>query len=210
MIGSVSSTLVSSLQDRLQKESASSSKPLLCEIQKVPVPASKLAGLKAHWVEVIKPVVELAKLQIRMNVGKKTIEVRASPTTEDLTMLPKSVEYLKAYVAGFSIVDSEALLRLDDMFLESFEISDVKRLQGGHLDRAIGRVIGSDGKVKLAVENATRTRISVSGNRIYMLGSFANLKTGRNVISQLVMGASPSKIFEKLKIISRRFRDAGY
>ena len=50
---------------------------------------------------------------------------------------------------GFEVQDSVALLRLDDLYVDSFMVTDVKMLAGDHLSRAIGRVAGQEGKVKL-------------------------------------------------------------
>ena len=69
--------------------------------------------------------------------------------------MTKAADFLKAYMLGFELQDAVAILRLEDLYMNSFDITDVKMLHGDHLSRCVGRICGEKGKTKFAIENAT-------------------------------------------------------
>lgn len=152
------------------------------EMRKVPVPPNRMTPLKNKWMDIYTPIVTHMKLQIRMNTQSRQVEIKTSEYTSDPGALQKAADFVKAFMPGFEVNDAIALLRLDDLYIDTFEIHDVKMLNGDNLSRAIGRISGKDGKTKFTIENATRTRIVLADRHIHILGSFNNIKLARDAI----------------------------
>lgn len=161
------------------------------ETRKVRIPPHQMSRLKASWPKIYPPLVEHLKLQVRVNLKSKSVELRFSKHTTESGALQKGEDFVRAFCLGFDVDDAVALLRLDDLFIETFEIKDVKTLNGEHLGRAIGRIAGKDGKTKFAIENASRTRVVLADSKIHILGGFKNIHMAREAIVSLILGSPP-------------------
>ncbi|GBL50911.1 pre-rRNA-processing_protein_PNO1 [Candidozyma auris] len=177
------------------------------EIRKVPVPPHRMSPLKNTWMKIYPPLVEHLKLQVRMNLKTKTVELKTNKHTEDEGALQKGADFIKAFTLGFDVDDAIALLRLDDLYIETFEIKDVKTLTGDHLSRAIGRIAGKDGKTKFAIENATRTRIVLADSKIHILGGFTHIRMAREAVVSLILGSPPGKVYGNLRTVASRMKE---
>jgi len=81
-----------------------------------------------------------------MNIKEKRVELRSSKFTISNDALQMGADFVSAFAMGFDIDDAIALLRLDSLYIQSFDIKDVRQTLGPDaLGRAIGRIAGKDG-----------------------------------------------------------------
>jgi len=177
------------------------------EYRRVRCPPHRYTPLRESWEQILTPLVEYLKLQVRFNTNTRSVEMKTSAHTIDTGALQKGADFASAFMLGFEVQDAVALLRLDDLYLESFQVTDVKLLKGDHLSRAVGRIAGQDGKTRFAIENATRTRVVIADTKIHLLGSYANIRVARNAICDLILGAPPGKVYNNMRNVAKRMNE---
>lgn len=85
------------------------------EYRRIPVPRHRFTPLKQNWDSILKTLVEHMKLQVRMNVKRRCVELRVinsnilihafqtCKTTEDVGAIQKGADFLKAFMLGFEL-----------------------------------------------------------------------------------------------------------
>lgn len=171
------------------------------------IPSHKIHQLKREWLKIYTPIVQLGKLQIRFNHKSKHVELRSCQATADLGFLERSITYIQAFLDGFKPEDAISIMKFKDVFTESFQIQEVRKLKSSHLSRAIGRIIGRNGRIKESIENFSRCKFILQDERISLLGCQENIKIAKDAIGRLIQGSEPSSIFNRLRVISTKLKD---
>ncbi|KAM0688418.1 pre-rRNA-processing protein pno1 [Conglomerata obtusa] len=173
------------------------------QIRSVSIPTYKIQYFKSNWMQIYTPLVDLFDLQIRFNLETKSIDLRSKHTTD----LERCAQFINALLYGFTIEDGMKMLKNKELFVESFRILDVKKLQNDHLGRAIGRIIGRDGKVKKAIESSTNTKMVIRDNEVFILGSVGNIEVCKRAVCKLIMGSEPAKVCHSLTNVTEKIKD---
>lgn len=145
------------------------------------------------------------KLYIDGNSGGIEIILDEGSKTVSDMMTAKNIVY--AIGLGFSPEKAFYLAKEDAMF----EVIDLEKdlgIEGSHVERLLGRVIGRDGKIRSLIEELTGCYISISDElkSIAIIGSGEGFEVARQAIRMLLEGRQHSTVFKYLFRERRRIK----
>lgn len=134
------------------------------------------------------------KLGVKCRRADNAIEVDG----EGLELLTAK-NIIKAIGRGFSPVRAYRLMEEDTQL----EIMDLGEFGEGRMRTIKSRIIGTSGKTREMIENATGAYVSVYGKTISIIGGFEEVKNAREAIDMLISGAMHKTVYRFLERIKK-------
>jgi len=79
------------------------------EYRRIRCPAHRFTPLRNSWEQIMTPLTEFLKLQVRFNTKTRSVEMKTSEHTTDQGSLQKGADFCAAFMMGFEIQDAGEL-----------------------------------------------------------------------------------------------------
>jgi len=153
------------------------------------IPRERLGLLKRNE-ELLKRLERLGNVKIYLN-DEITIE------SEDPIAIMKAKDVLKAFGRGFDFETSLNLLD-DNYKLEVISVREYTKSKSRQRELK-GRVIGTKGKIKKAIEYYTNTKIAIKGKTISILGKWEDVLIAKKAVEMILDGAMHQTVYKFLE-----------
>ncbi|MEK6981464.1 MAG: KH domain-containing protein [Candidatus Micrarchaeota archaeon] len=111
-------------------------------------------------------------------------------------------DVVKAIGRGFGVRDALRIIKNDCQFY-LISLKDYSRNEKG-ITRLKSRVIGEEGKVKLEIESATESRLSIYGNTVGIIAKIDTMEYAKQAVDMILTGSTHIAVFEYLSKIRRK------
>jgi len=161
----------------------------------VKIPKERIGVLIGTKGKIKRKLEKLAGVELEVDSETGSIGIQSR---ENAGNFYDAVNVVKAIGRGFSPKASFALFD-ENTLLDIIKISDIV----GGSEKAIhtkkARIIGTEGRARTAIENATGAKISVFGKTIAIIGDYKEVELARKAVEMLLQGAQHKKAMEFLR-----------
>ncbi|MBN2102360.1 MAG: RNA-processing protein [Candidatus Aenigmarchaeota archaeon] len=159
----------------------------------VRIPEDRTAALIGRNGSTKKKIEKMMKVQLE--IRENDVELIG----EDLDVI-YARDIIKAIGRGFS--PKEALKLLDDEY--QLLVLNAKDYTRRNLEPVIARIIGTRGKAKKIIEEYTRTRISIYGKTVSIIGTVHDIYIAAEAIEMLLNGSPHKNVYLYLENVKAK------
>ena len=155
------------------------------------IPKDRVAVLIGKKGEIKKKIEKATKTKLHIDSKEGDVLVEGDDGVK--LLIVKGI--VTAIGRGFNPEIAMLLLK-HDYALEVIDIGETKK---EHLKRIKGRLIGSEGKARRAIEELTDCNISVFGKTVSIIGPIEYVVTVRRAVEMLIKGSPHSNVYKMLE-----------
>lgn len=136
---------------------------------------------------------------VRLEIDSESGEVRIDDAKAFEPVLALKVrDVVRAVGRGFS---PERAFRLfqDDTYLEVLDLTETVGKDAKHLERVRSRIIGTNGKTRVSIEEATGAHLSIYGKTVSIVGEIEEVSMAREAVEMILDGAPHNAVYRFLE-----------
>lgn len=147
------------------------------------VPEDRIGAIIGKQGETKKLIEKQGKCKLRIDSESGEVTVEA----EDAMQLMKAMNVVKAIARGFT---PEKALNLfnDEYYLEIIKLREIVGKSEKAIQNKKARIIGKEGKIRHAIEDASECFIAVYGNTVAIIGKIDGVSNAKEAIEMLLEG----------------------
>lgn len=164
--------------------------------QTVRIPKDRIAVLIGSDGRVREQVEEMTGLELDIDSESGVVEVRGESDMDPVMPLV-AADFVKAVGRGFA---PKVAYRLFEPHVY-FDLMDLTEWVGdreNHLRRVKGRIIGSDGKTRRALQEYTGADLAIYGKTVALIGDHKQLMLAREAVEMIIEGAPHAAVYQHL------------
>jgi ribosomal RNA assembly protein len=166
-------------------------------IHLVKIPQSRIGALIGPDGKTKTELEERSGCRLRIDSESGEVQIDDEKAFEPVLAL-KVRDVVRAVGRGFS-PDHATRLFQDDTYLDVIDATDYVGKDVKDLERVRARIIGSGGKTRRSIEEATGVEMSILGKTVSIVGEIDEVAIAREAVEMLLNGVSHGTVYKFLE-----------
>ena len=166
-------------------------------VHMVKIPQGRVGALIGPQGKTKEELEQRSGCHIAVNSETGEVEIEDEKAFEPVLAL-KVRDAVRAIGRGFSPENAIRLFQ-DDTYLDIIDLTEYVGKKTKDLERVRARIIGTNGKTRRSIEEATGTEVSILGKTVSLVGEIAEVQLAREAVEMILSGAPHGTVYKFLE-----------